>query len=154
MNGTGTPAGVWNSTGTIEGTTGGGNGFYDKEAGGAASAGDTGFAYKNGSYAVTCYRIYCHGADNTAAVPPNWGGGTTTPVWNSAATNYCGSCHDGNGTGAGAGGTDVVASGNHTDHLSAAYGPNFGSTGCVGNATTGCHPAHLVTTSQPRWTGR
>ena len=78
-----------------------------------------------------------------------WGGGTTTPSWNNAATAYCGSCHDGNGTGSGAEGADVIASGNHTDHLTATYGPNFGATGCVGNATVGWswRCAHAWTTA-------
>lgn len=149
MNGSVAPTYVWNGAGSIEGTTGGGDGFYDKDGTGAASAGDTGFAYKNGIYGNTCYNIYCHGADNTALDPPNWGGGTTAPIWNNSATVYCGSCHDANGTGGLApGGTDVVATGNHTDHLTAVYGPNPGAAaGCAAGAATGCHSSYSVTST-------
>jgi hypothetical protein len=82
----------------------GGNGFYDKDNSAAASAGDTAFAYKTGgataadpTYARSCYRVYCHGGDNNATYPPNWGG-TAQPAstaWNATigGAGACTPCH-------------------------------------------------------------
>jgi len=69
---------------------GGGNGFFDKDATGDASAGDTGFAPFDGNYSITCYNIYCHG-ETLDSRPDDI---RVNPVYDQAATADCGDCHD------------------------------------------------------------
>ncbi|HWR98874.1 MAG TPA: CxxxxCH/CxxCH domain-containing protein, partial [Candidatus Methanoperedens sp.] len=144
---------TWTNATSLEGSIGNDDGFYDRDVSGNASGGDTAFAYKSGTYNVTCNLVYCHGGDGTAL---GWGGADTTPVWDNAAPDsvYCGSCHDANASDAvNPGGLDVISTGNHTDHLTAAWGPGFANppgsavTSCLGAATLGCHTDYQLATT-------
>jgi predicted CxxxxCH...CXXCH cytochrome family protein len=89
-----------------------------------------------GTYS-TCSNFYCHGADLPGAA-----GTDITPTWNQSTTGNCGTCHD-TGTQAGESSpATALATGNHTDHLSAAYGPNFGTAALT--ACDQCHPVYAV----------
>ena len=85
-----------------------------------------------------CQNLYCHGttlnAAGTHAATPNW------PIWGTQATGTCGACHD-TGT---FDSTPVtaIATGNHTDHLTATYGPQFGA--AVATGCSNCHPAYAL----------
>ncbi len=89
-----------------------------------------------GSTTGVCNNFYCHG---------NFTDGNTgnAPNWTTVSTGQCGTCHGGDGT---AGDLSVITTGNHTDHLTAAWGPNFGNSGCAGT-TTGCHTAGTLATA-------
>jgi predicted CxxxxCH...CXXCH cytochrome family protein len=102
-----------------------------------------GGAYTDGASGVaggTCANLYCHGASlnagGTRAVAPNW------PVWGTAATGACGTCHD-------ATTVDVtpatsISTGNHPAHLTAAYGPAW--TPNAATACDNCHTGSALTT--------
>ncbi len=82
-----------------------------------------------------CSNLYCHGAD--FATPS---GNNTTPDWDVSTDGDCGQCHD-------TGLNDVttttsISTGNHTAHLTAAYGPGFGTEGC-----TNCHTGYDLSSS-------
>ncbi|MHB8836157.1 MAG: CxxxxCH/CxxCH domain c-type cytochrome, partial [Candidatus Methylomirabilia bacterium] len=115
---------LFTAAGTVDVQFGGATpGYYDKDftqaggnAPGAPTAGDTGFAYKNGVYGRSCYNIYCHGADSA------WGGADTSPVWNVPATATCyaaSTCHNGYGSPYDAGGVarNGITTGSHQKHM-------------------------------------
>jgi predicted CxxxxCH...CXXCH cytochrome family protein len=75
---------------------------------------------------ATCTVVYCHG--DTAAMSGT-GGTDPTPIWGNAATGACGTCH--NGT--------TIATGQHTTHRAAAYGPQAACTNCHADSTSAQH---------------
>ena len=122
----GTAPWLWNNPLTVEGSfgaIGGADGFYDRDRSGAATAGDTGFAYKNSDIPViytdfnaSCNFIYCHGDDNGPAQLPAADRGTdVTPQWGLPATAACGTCH-------GASTASPVGSLSHPKHAGSAAG--------------------------------
>ncbi|MEW6486885.1 MAG: CxxxxCH/CxxCH domain-containing protein, partial [Thermodesulfobacteriota bacterium] len=95
-----------------------------------------GGVYTDGASGVTggtCATLYCHGATlnagGTRTVAPNW------PVWGTAATGACGTCHD--ATTVDATPATSISTGNHPAHLTAAYGPVW-----TPNAATACDNCH------------
>ena len=81
------------------------------------SAGDTAFAYKTVPVQPHLQpRLLPRRRQRLGRRRPHAGLGQLRPP----DSVYCGSCHDGNGTVAPDGDASVIATGNHTDHLSAA----------------------------------
>ena len=137
---------VFTNVGGVEATAGAGNAFYDKDASSGASAGDTAFAYKDGTYNVSCRLVYCHGADNA------WNGAATAPVWDDTATfrsvaphlsGCVDACHRVYGSPFDAGGVaqNMITTGAHQRHFAKLnnanvvqpdYGPQIDSTPNIG----------------------
>jgi len=70
----------------------------------------------------TCSTVYCH-SNGKGGAP------VVAPVWGNPASGQCGACHR-------AIGADPINTAGHLAHLSAAYGPQFGT---AANACSNCH---------------
>ncbi len=71
---------------------------------------------------TNCANIYCHSNGRNGAP-------VTSPVWTSPSTGQCGACH-----------AYPMANFGHTGHLTATYGPKFGTT-----APGACNSCHTYT---------
>lgn len=87
---------------------------------------DVQFSQTTPAVGATCATVYCH--SNGAGAAP-----VTVPVWGTASTGYCDTCHRTATTPSG-----IISTGAHFAHISSSYGPKL-------NTNSFCNSCHVYT---------